>query len=552
MGSDLKPGQTIDELISKSVYTGSDIGISDYCVIDPCRDGGYGDDIQKRVSRLEAKPKKKDSQIRKMLFRMAGRSYYEYAKLRDRLGITIESPIFSYWNMPYIRQVVGMVCPGGLAQIREGEYVIGTAGTSGVNQNGNPVKLKTDIGLLGAGAATILKLADYQKKTGTNIASVPATNGVPNIVTNSDWSSVGAQSNIYIGRMTLDGNNANQNQAPTGTEHDNLNLTGVTDFLVENMWCKDAYSDGMDFDYCENGVVKAVLGKNNGGSSFHTSNGGGMSLKPLTETPCKRVKFIECGSQSSGTRMVRPAFLIAGGVSGDRCYHMLSNCHSLEDSRGFEISQGAQYCSLFQCGADNPSAWGIIMASTRGIAAQCMVNNSGKSAVLINNNRNLISGGHYWNSGDNLEAGERAAIKLASGAINCFVYGTYLFDEQSGDNRTQEYGIMEEGTADFNYIFGNRIENNKTKGVLKVGANTKVRNNFGYVTENHGAATILSGQSTVVVTHALSEAPTVIFITGSHAEVKECIATSPGESQFTIDAGGSVTGDRTVYWEARV
>jgi len=66
-----------------------------------------------------------------------------------------------------------------------------------------------------------------------------------------------------------------------------------------------------------------------------------------------------------------------------------------------------------------------------------------------------------------------------------------------------------------------------------------------------GTATILSGQSSVVITHGLAGTPTSIRVTGTHTEVDLLYVDTVGPSYFTIHASdGNTSGDRTVYWEA--
>jgi len=79
-----------------------------------------------------------------------------------------------------------------------------------------------------------------------------------------------------------------------------------------------------------------------------------------------------------------------------------------------------------------------------------------------------------------------------------------------------------------------------------------VRRNIGFITENSGLATIPNGSSSVVVNHGLAAAPSVVKLTGTHSEVKDCWVTNPTSTQFTINAPAAVSADRDVYWQAEV
>jgi hypothetical protein len=65
------------------------------------------------------------------------------------------------------------------------------------------------------------------------------------------------------------------------------------------------------------------------------------------------------------------------------------------------------------------------------------------------------------------------------------VQGNLCTDTQA--TKTQKYGINESGTSDYNFILDNDLRNNLTGPLSKVGANTVVKNNVGYDTENFKA-----------------------------------------------------------------
>ena len=83
--------------------------------------------------------------------------------------------------------------------------------------------------------------------------------------------------------------------------------------------------------------------------------------------------------------------------------------------------------------------------------------------------------------------------------------------------------------------------------------NVVVRNNDGYKTENTGTATILNTGTDIIVAHGLAATPTVINVTGQHAEVSDLNVGTIGAANFTITAiGGAVSADRDIFWEAKV
>ena len=114
------------------------------------------------------------------------------------------------------------------------------------------------------------------------------------------------------------------------------------------------------------------------------------------------------------------------------------------------------------------------------------------------------------------------------------------------------YGIREYTGSDNNVIELNEFSGNTSGAVYKVGSNTKVQNNIGYVTENEGSAIIASGNTSVTVNHGLADTPTNIQLTGTHSEVKDAYATNLGATSFDIKVDSAVSADRTVYWKAKI
>ena len=115
------------------------------------------------------------------------------------------------------------------------------------------------------------------------------------------------------------------------------------------------------------------------------------------------------------------------------------------------------------------------------------------------------------------------------------------------------YGIREHGSSDYNIIQGNVLRSCVTAGILLAGANTISSFNQGHITEKSGTATILNTGTDIVVAHGLAATPTVINVTGQHAEVSDLEVGTIGAANFTITTiGGAVSADRDIYWEAKI
>jgi len=122
--------------------------------------------------------------------------------------------------------------------------------------------------------------------------------------------------------------------------------------------------------------------------------------------------------------------------------------------------------------------------------------------LLVNCDNILVSGLKVQNN--NQVIGGWDGLRL-NNSTNCIISLIRAWDDQGV--KTQEYGIKEEGTSDYNQIFGNNLRGNKTDALIYVGANTEIFRNLGYVTENGGTDTLTNGTTEVIITHGLAYTP---------------------------------------------
>lgn len=124
---------------------------------------------------------------------------------------------------------------------------------------------------------------------------------------------------------------------------------------------------------------------------------------------------------------------------------------------------------------------------------------------------------------------------------------------------TQVYGVAENtGTdsPDSNLIMDNIVLGNLTAGVKRVGANTIIRNNLGFKTENAGNAVMGIGATTLVANHGLAVTPnnyhfTVMF--ASDPGVAENIwVNNITATQFTINISAALGVAKTMLWQVKV
>jgi len=136
---------------------------------------------------------------------------------------------------------------------------------------------------------------------------------------------------------------------------------------------------------------------------------------------------------------------------------------------------------------------------------------------------------------------------------NAVVLGNIIGDVPSGF-----YGINEWGTSDYNIIENNDVSQITTGGKIStVGANTIVRGNIGYLTENSGTATFSGDGVTTqfTIAHGLVSTPNKVIVTPGSTD-------AAGDFYVTVDATNiyvnylsappSGTDNVVLYWYAEV
>lgn len=114
----------------------------------------------------------------------------------------------------------------------------------------------------------------------------------------------------------------------------------------------------------------------------------------------------------------------------------------------------------------------------------------------------------------------------------------------------QRYGVVFYAGGDNNFCYRNRFYNHSVSPLANAGTGNDIRWNSGYVTENSGSATILSGASTVTFAHGLTTTPTFVLVSGANAEVKDVFVYSLSSANIRADVGAAVSDNRTIYWQA--
>lgn len=127
-----------------SVFNSRDLGILRTEVVEQTRDQGIiGSDIQKAIDKTQGKP---PSKARLFLARVLSNGFYSYLRLRKALGAPKDSFTITPSRGTRVADCMGLINPGGLVTVKEGDYTIPTR-----------VDVKTDVALRGVGNATSLK-----------------------------------------------------------------------------------------------------------------------------------------------------------------------------------------------------------------------------------------------------------------------------------------------------------------------------------------------------------------------------------------------------------
>jgi hypothetical protein len=165
---------------------------------------------------------------------------------------------------------------------------------------------------------------------------------------------------------------------------------------------------------------------------------------------------------------------------------------------------------------------------------------------LYDVNKINVIGGVFKNNSQR-SAGYAYGVQLYN-AVNCKLIGVTVRDTQA--SKTQK-GILEYGSSDYNLIFGCDVVDNLTPLISLVGANTKVRNCRGYVTENKGTATIPANSTSVTVAHGLAGTPSKVVVT-PRGNIGSVWVSARDATNITINCSTAPTTSVVVDWEAEL
>lgn len=192
---------------------------------------------------------------------------------------------------------------------------------------------------------------------------------------------------------------------------------------------------------------------------------------------------------------------------------------------------------------------------------------STKIVEIVNATTGVITGNHINLAGataavrgiaiensSNIDATNNAVINGVSAAVVGLGLSVATKCTVSGNSLTG--GVVESGASDFNHIHDNNVlAPAATPPIVTVGANTKVRQNIGFVTEASNSATVLATTTTLVVNHGLAVAPTFVTLTvgpGGPSNASTYWVSNITATQFTINVNIALTLNVLFFWTAIV
>ena len=214
--------------------------------------------------------------------------------------------------------------------------------------------------------------------------------------------------------------------------------------------------------------------------------------------------------------------VVTGGCAGEAGIYLrdggdlvVKGCRADWNSkRGFYINGGSNI-TLASCTAD-----------ANNYAGFELLNHSDSVLVGLRGFNNGKATGGVWQYG--------VGIRFAATSLRNILLGSRFQDSQGV--KTQQYGILEDETSNYNIISENDVIGNGTKGIYLpiAGANTIVRSNQGHATENSGQASITGAVNSVNVTHNLASTPTRVLVTAIQTGQGDFAVTAKGAATFTI------------------
>ena len=215
---------------------------------------------------------------------------------------------------------------------------------------------------------------------------------------------------------------------------------------------------------------------------------------------------------------------------------------------------GCERCRFTACHASlsNKEGWRLEGTNRSDFIACNAREATGRGWLIEDSHYNSWIGGIIYNI--NTAAGIRDGMYFQSNSSHNTVTNMKFYNSVG----SMRYNIAEEmiGATDYNIYSNNIFGSFSNSAVRQIGINTITRNNIGHITENSGTATLVNGQTSIVVLHGLDITPSAgdIMVTPLEAwgSMTNFYIDTYTSTQFTIRADQNPGQDVDFAWKATV
>jgi len=412
-----------------------------------------------------------------------------------------------------------------------------------------------------------------------------------NLIENSDRVTGNVEIEILGGK--LDGNRASQTALSSL-----ISLRRVKDLFISDMLLTKGYEYGIDLTLTERFYIGNIIGDDAGGDDFisirenskygtvknaiNLNHSNFLSTRATSdfevEDSVQDIVFENCwgigGTNKQGFMIGDPTFppvkhiTLINPIAIDKAERGIfvngSSTNIMEDIKivnpiirnagtyqGIRLSYTTYMISNPYITGSATDGLGIGVGAIGEIKGGLIEKNVGHGVSLYDATHNRIVDVTIRNNSQPPSgAGAKSGIYISGASTDNLVKTCRIFDDQP--TKTQGRAIIEAGTSDYNSFMNNDVRGNLYTPISFIGANTKVKFNIGYVTENCGVA---SGASPITIpqtTHLLDTDPTYVnAVSKTSGQYVISVSYDPVTKDITIEHSGGATSI-DVFWEAKV
>lgn len=333
-------------------------------------------------------------------------------------------------------------------------------------------------------------------------------------------------------------------------------LSSYTKLTIEGQLRQKASLEAMIIILIDSQLVEINGGTLRGDKDLYTGHGilnrGYTTLENVVEYGDPLIIFnhvhIRDFSGNGVRDLGRKTRVVGGSVirCNDSGYYVADTDHlfigslSKLNKNGFEVI--GNFNLFFGCAADHNTEYGFLVHENNNIIVGGYAEWSGIDGIKFN-----------WSNNNRVEnvyiiSNNRYGVYL-EGSTRNIISGNRIFDTRTPYQ--QQYAIYEyHAVSDYNIFEFNRVDENLNT-IYKVGANTKVKCNIGYVTENSGTA---EASNDDWIAHGLAGTPTYVDLTVEETDANYCIQLKAKNSThiqiylYDLTAGALETVDKTINY----